>query len=200
MRTIVATGALAVLLLGCAQQAVARPHALQVPRQRSVALFTKRAAAEARPARLARPRNELRALELDVVARINAQRGARGLKPLRVSRGLTAAATYHSREMGLNGFFEHESVNGAPFWKRIERFYPAGRSWWAVGENIFYESPDTTARSTVHEWMTSAPHRENILSPEWREIGIGAAHFASAKGTFEGGSVTIVTADFGARG
>jgi uncharacterized protein YkwD len=48
--------------------------------------------------------------------------------------------------------------------------------------------------------MTSAPHRENILSSEWREIGIGAAHFASAKGTFGGGSVTIVTADFGARG
>jgi uncharacterized protein YkwD len=135
-----------------------------------------------------------------VVARINDQRGARGLKPLRVSRGLTAAATYHSREMGLNGFFEHESLNGAPFWKRLERFYPAGRGSWAVGENIFYESPDTTARSTVHEWMTSVPHRENILSPEWREIGIGAAHFASAKGTFGGSSVTIVTADFGARG
>jgi uncharacterized protein YkwD len=200
MRTIVATGALAVVLLGCAQQAVARPHALQVPRQRSVTLFTKRAAADARAARPARPRSELRALELDVVARINDQRGARGLKPLRVSRGLTAAATYHSREMGRNGFFEHESLNGAPFWKRIERFYPAGRSRWAVGENIFYEAPDTTARSTVHEWMTSAPHRENILSPEWREIGIGAAHFASAKGTFGGGSVTIVTADFGARG
>ena len=200
MRTIVVTGALAVLLLGCTQQAVARSHAQEVSRQRSVYLFTKRAAAKARPARPARPRNELRALELDVVARINGQRGARGLKPLRVSRGLTAAAAYHSREMGLNGFFEHESLNGAPFWKRIERFYPSGRSRWAVGENIFYESPDTTARSTVHEWMTSPPHRENILSPEWREIGIGAAHFASAKGTFGGDSVTIVTADFGARG
>jgi uncharacterized protein YkwD len=200
MRTIVATGALAVLLLGCAQQAVARPQALQVPRQRAVSMFAKRASAEARPARPARPRSVLRALELDVVARINDQRGARGLKPLRVSRGLTAAAKYHSREMGVNGFFEHESANGAPFWKRIERFYPSGNGWWSVGENIFYESPDTTARSTVHEWMTSPPHRENILSPEWREIGIGAAHFASAKGTFGGGSVTIVTADFGARG
>lgn len=200
MRTIVATGALAILLLGCTQQAVARPQALQVPRQRSVALFTKRAAAQARPARPVRPRSELRALELDVVARINEQRGARGLRPLRVSRGLAAAAAYHSREMGLRGFFEHESLNGAPFWKRIERFYPSGRGWWAVGENIFYESPNTTARSAVHEWMTSPPHRENILSHDWREIGIGAAHFASASGEYGGHSVTIVTADFGARG
>ena len=135
-----------------------------------------------------------------MIARINDQRRARGLKPLRISRGLTAAAKYHSREMGVNGFFEHESANGAPFWKRLERFYPSGRGSWAVGENIFYESPDTTARSTVHEWMTSPPHRENILSPDWREIGIGAAHFDSAGGEYRGGAVTIVTADFGARG
>ncbi|HYY03084.1 MAG TPA: hypothetical protein VE736_04285, partial [Gaiellaceae bacterium] len=45
----------------------------------------------------------------------------------RVSRGLTAAANYHSHQMGMFGFFEHESHNGAPFWKRIERFYPAHR-------------------------------------------------------------------------
>ncbi|HKB20950.1 MAG TPA: CAP domain-containing protein [Gaiellaceae bacterium] len=199
MRTIVATGALSILLLGCVQQAVARPLAMQVPRQRTVVLFTKRAAAHARPVRPAGPRNEL-ALQRDVVARINEQRAARGLKPLRVSLGLTAAARYHSREMGLHGFFEHESLDGAPFWKRIARFYPLGQGSWAVGENIFYESPDTTARSAVHEWMMSAPHRQNILSPEWREIGIGAAHFASAGGTYAGGSVTIVTADFGARG
>ena len=200
MRTILAAGALSILLLGSAQQAAARPHAMQVPRQQKLSLFLRHAAVRSLPARPRKADNGLRALERDVAARINAQRGARGLRPLRISRGLDAAATYHSREMGMQGFFEHESVNGTPFWKRIERFYPAGRRWWAVGENIFYESPDTTARSTVHEWMTSAPHRENILSPEWREIGIGAAHVASAKGTFGGGSVTIVTADFGARG
>ena len=200
MRTIVAAGALSILLLGSAQQAVARPQALLVPRQRTVSLFVKRAAAHAKPARPARAHSELRALQLDVVARINAQRGARALRPLRVSRGLTAAATYHSREMGERGFFEHESVNGAPFWKRIERFYPAGRGAWTVGENIFWESPETTGSSTVGEWMASPPHRENILSPEWREIGIGAAHFAAARGAFGGRAVTIVTADFGARG
>ncbi len=44
------------------------------------------------------------------------------------------------------------------------------------------------------------PHRQNILAPEWREIGIGAVHFAAAKGAYGGHAVTIVTADFGARG
>jgi uncharacterized protein YkwD len=200
MRTTLAAGALSILLLGSAQQAAARPHAIQVPRKQALSLFLQHAAVRSLPARPRKTDNGLRVLELDVAARINAQRGARGLRPLRISSRLDAAATYHSREMGLKGFFEHESANGGPFWKRIERFYPMGRSAWTVGENIFYETPDTSAASAVGEWMASPPHRQNILSPEWRELGIGAVHFASARGAFGGRSVTIVTADFGARG
>jgi uncharacterized protein YkwD len=101
--------------------------------------------------------------------------------------------------MGEMGYFEHESFNGAPFWKRIERFYPARRGYWSVGENIFWESPDTTASSAVHEWMTSPPHRQNVLAREWREVGVAAVHFDAAPGAFGGRSVTIVTADFGVR-
>jgi uncharacterized protein YkwD len=200
MRTIIAAGALSILLLGSAQQAAARPHAIQLPRQQNLGTFLRHAAVRALPARPKTSDNSLRALQLDVVTRINAQRGARGLRPLRVSRGLTAAASYHSREMGTRGFFEHESLNGAPFWKRIERFYPMGRGTWSVGENIFYETPDTSASSAVREWMASPPHRQNILAAEWREIGIGAVHIADAKGAFGGHTVTIVTADFGVRG
>jgi uncharacterized protein YkwD len=200
MRTILATGALSILLLGSAQQAVAHPHSMQVPQQQRLSLSLRHAAVRSLPARPRKAGSGLRALELDVVARINAQRAARGLRPLRISRGLGAAAAFHSREMGSQGFFEHESVNGAPFWKRIERFYPMGnRGSWSVGENIFWESPDSSAASAVREWMASPPHRANILAPEWREIGIGAVHLAAARGTYGGRSVTIVTADFGTR-
>ena len=87
---------------------------------------------------------------------MNAQRGARGLRPFRVSRALTASAKYHSHQMGLFGFFEHESRNGAPFWRRIGRFYRSAHyRHWSVGENIFWESPDTSGPSAVHEWMMS---------------------------------------------
>ena len=61
--------------------------------------------------------------------------------------------------MGLFGFFEHESRNGTAFWRRIERFYPSGRGYWSVGENIFW-SPETNASSAVREWMKSPPHRQ----------------------------------------
>jgi uncharacterized protein YkwD len=156
--------------------------------------------ASARPTAPAGRASILTAYAANVFSRINSLRGARGLRPLRVSRGLTAAATYHTNQMGLRGFFEHESANGAPFWKRIERFYPAlaGRGW-SVGENILWGSPDISPPSAAREWMLSPPHRENLLSREWREIGIAAIHFTSAPGEYEGRPVTILTADFGAR-
>jgi uncharacterized protein YkwD len=118
-----------------------------------------------------------------------------------VSRGLTAAATYQTRQMGFFGFFTHESRNGGPFWKRIERFYPSSRHRsWSVGENLLWESPTSSASSAVREWMTSPKHRENILARDWREVGIAAVHFNSAPGEYGNGPVTIVTADFGVRG
>ena len=142
----------------------------------------------------------LSAYELDIVRRMNAIRTARGLRALRVSRQLSAAAAFHTNQMGLRGFFEHESANGADFWKRIERFYPSrhARSW-SVGENILWGSPQISPSKAVREWMNSPPHRANILSREWREVGLGAAHFSDAGGSYGGGPVTILTADFGAR-
>lgn len=210
MRTLAALGAFLVLVLASSPEALGRPgkpariqqgHVtpLQTPQQHAAALYRKHAVVPALRARPSGARRLLSTLELDIVARINAQRTTRGLRPLRVSRGLTAAAGYHTRQMGLVGFFEHESANGAPFWRRIERFYPVGRGYWSVGENLFWESPDTSAASAVREWLQSAPHRQNILAREWRDVGISAEHFATAPGTFGGRSVTIVTADFGVR-
>jgi uncharacterized protein YkwD len=207
MRALAAAGAVSMLVLSWAPQAVGvsvgpkifrvgSVSVLKAQRAHVTRLFVKRARRSARPAGA---RRGLSALELDIVGKINAQRTARGLRPLSVSRGLTAAASSHSRQMGQIGYFEHESYNGAPFWKRIERYYPARRGYWSVGENIFWESPDTTASSAVHEWMTSAPHRQNVLAREWREIGVAAVHFDAAPGAFGGRSVTIVTADFGVR-
>jgi uncharacterized protein YkwD len=210
MRTLAALGAFFVLVLVSSPEALGLPgkpariqwrHVtpLQTPRQHAAALYRKHVVVPALRARPSGRKRLLSTLELDIVARINAQRTTRGLRPLRVSRGLTAAASYHTQQMGESGFFEHESPNGAAFWRRIERFYPAGRGYWSVGENLFWESPDTSASSAVREWMKSPPHRQNVLAREWRDIGISAEHFAAAPGVFGGRSVTVVTADFGVR-
>ena len=177
---------------------VARLQARSLGRRR---LVTRAAVTPARPLAPTAARRILSTYEADIVRRINRIRASRGRRPLRVSRQLSAAAAFHTNQMGLRGFFEHESANGAEFWQRIERFYPVlpGRSW-SVGENIVWGTPDLSAADAVREWMTSPPHRENLLSREWREVGLGGAHFESAPGTFRGGPVTIVTADFGTRG
>jgi uncharacterized protein YkwD len=142
----------------------------------------------------------LSALESRLLARVNSVRRSHGLRGLELSRGLTAAADYHSRQMTQHGFFEHESRGGSSFWKRVQRFYSSrGFRSWEVGENLAYGSPDLGAEATVRMWMNSPGHRANLLSRRWREIGLGALHAVSAGGEFGGGPVTVVTADFGIR-
>src|SRR5436190_16539324 len=128
------------------------------------------AAASARPVAAAARET---ALEAQLAQQINAVRLSHSLKPLTVSAKLTSAAAAHTREMGADGYFEHESFDSTPFWKRVERWYPS-RGWrsWSVGENLLYQSPDVSADSAVEMWMNSAPHRANMLSRTWREFGI----------------------------
>jgi uncharacterized protein YkwD len=160
----------------------------------------------AAPARTSAPKNRGRtksataALEYAVIGRINAVRRRHGLRALRHNPRLAAAADFHSRDMGRKGYFDHDSANGTAFWRRIERFYPSrGFRSWTVGENLLWGTDTYGAAFAVREWMESAPHRENILSRGWREVGIGAVTVGSAPGTYGGRTVTIVTADFGSR-
>jgi uncharacterized protein YkwD len=139
-------------------------------------------------------------LDAAILARINAVRAAHGLRRLRLNARLAAAATTHSRELAAAGLFQHESPNGAAFWKRIDRYYsPLGFRSWKVGENLLWWSPNTDAAATVAGWLASPPHRKNLLNPDWRELGISAIHDPAAPGTYKGLEVTIVTADFGVR-
>jgi uncharacterized protein YkwD len=142
----------------------------------------------------------LSALESQLLGQINTVRARRGLRPLRISRRLTAAANQHSESMAQRGYFSHDSANGNSFWKRIASFYGyRGYRNWSVGENLLWSSPDITSTGGLHMWMTSPEHRANLLDRAWREVGLSAVHAASAPGVFGGDEVTIVTADFGAR-
>jgi uncharacterized protein YkwD len=48
-------------------------------------------------------------------------------------------------------------------------------------------------------WLDSPPHREILLSPKWREVGLGAVKVENAPGFYLGRDVTVITADFGVR-
>jgi uncharacterized protein YkwD len=155
------------------------------------------------PAATAAPRHATRVLsplESGVLGDINAFRRAHGLPPLRLNGRLTAAARAHSAQMARDGYFSHDSADGSVFWKRIQGFYGSSPwSYWSVGENLLWSSPDVTPSGALKMWLASPEHRANLMNRRWREIGVAAVHEAAAPGVFKGLDVTIVTTDFGVR-
>ena len=140
------------------------------------------------------------ALEAAVLSNVNQIRAQHGLRALKFSNRLSAAANQQSESMGAKGFFGHNSADGTAFWKRIRRYYTdRNYRYWSVGENLLWSSPDVDAAQALDMWMKSPEHRANLLSKRWREIGLSAIHVQAAPGAFQGLDVTIVTADFGVR-
>lgn len=155
------------------------------------------------PAATAAPGARTRALsplESGVLTDINAFRRAHRLAPLRLNVRLTDAAREHTVQMAQDGYFAHDSADGSSFWKRIQVFYSSGPwSYWSVGENLLWSSPDVTPGRALAMWLASPEHRANLMNPRWREIGVAAVHQAAAPGVYKGLDVTIVTTDFGVR-
>jgi uncharacterized protein YkwD len=142
----------------------------------------------------------LDSFETAVLQQLNQTRAEHGLGRLRLSMRLTTAADVHSVEMANDGYFDHNSRNGTPFWKRVDEWYRSrGYGFWSVGENLLWSSPSVTPSRAIALWMASPEHRANILNPGWREIGIAAVHVRGAPGVYRGLPVTIITTDFGAR-
>jgi uncharacterized protein YkwD len=140
------------------------------------------------------------ALQGALLGQINAFRSTHGLARLRVSGALDAVAGGHSAQMARLGYFSHDSANGQSFSMRIAHAYsPRGYRSWSVGENLVWGGPDIGAARAFQLWLSSPPHRANLLNARWREVGLGAVHSSSAPGVYGGGAATIVTADFGAR-
>jgi uncharacterized protein YkwD len=154
-------------------------------------------AATAAPQRVHAPQS---GLESGVLAQINAFRRNHHLTPLKLSVKLGAAAEAHTVQMAQDGYFAHESADGSLFWKRIQSFYASSPwSYWSVGENLLWSSPDVTPAKALQMWLASPEHRANLMNPRWREIGVSALHVDTAPGVFKGLPVTIVTTDFGVR-
>ena len=83
---------------------------------------------------------------------------------------------------------------------RLKGFYRrAGFDTWAVGENLFYSTGDDHADAVIAAWLASPGHRENMLAPSWREVGIGSLRARAAGGLFGGNPTWVITVDFGAR-
>lgn len=147
-----------------------------------------------------RSETNLPSLNQQVVAAVNSFRVAHGLAPLRASAALDRSARRHSFEMGRVGYFAHTSANGAPFWRRIQRYYPlTGYRYWSVGENLLSAAAGVSAGHALQMWVESPEHLRNLLAPRWRQIGISAVSVLRAPGVYGGRDIVIITTDFGVR-
>jgi len=106
--------------------------------------------------------------EREVIRLTNLERTSRGLAPLREHPVLTAAARAHNDDMARNDFFSHTGSDGSQPWDRARAH---GYNFSTFGENIAYGY--MTPEQVVRGWMASEGHRQNILTPDFRDIGVG---------------------------
>jgi len=103
-------------------------------------------------------------------ARVCGERTFPAAPPLAWSEPLAQAALVHSRDMAQRNYFDHVDAGGASVAERATR---AGYRWRVVGENI--AAGQGSARQVVAGWLASAGHCENIMSPEFAEMGAAYA-------------------------
>jgi uncharacterized protein YkwD len=127
---------------------------------------------------------------------LNQQRAAKGVGPLVENPALTSASAGYSQRMVSQGFFAHESPDGGTLVDRLTAAgYLGADATWVVGENIGWgQASLATPRSMVDAWMNSPGHRENLLSADYGQVGLGLALGTPTDQTWG----ATYTTDFGA--
>jgi uncharacterized protein YkwD len=99
----------------------------------------------------------------DLFDRLNGERAARGLAPLRWDERLAGESRSWSAEMARSGFRHSD----------LQRLLTDGR-FNLVAENIAWARGGSVTAATLHvAWMESDGHRRNLLSPALQVVGIG---------------------------
>lgn len=122
--------------------------------------------------------------EKQVLVLTNAERTKRGLAPLIWDDELARAARYHAADMYVQDYGGHltkdaiirkgQSPGEFPqedIKSRVLRFLRKPR--FPIGENIHARRNDAKPADIVAAWMASPGHRANILTPEYRKLGVG---------------------------
>jgi uncharacterized protein YkwD len=111
-------------------------------------------------------------LPQQVVDATNAQREQQGLSPLVPDEQLSTVAQAHAQDMVNRDYFDHVTPEGKTLRNRLSE-QGLALNW--VGENIQRntEPAERTVQSAIDWFMTSPPHRANILHPQFSHIGVG---------------------------
>jgi uncharacterized protein YkwD len=118
-----------------------------------------------------------RAIDSATLCLVNEVRIAHGLDPLRANRELRKVAASQVSTMVSSDYFSDDRPTGqTPLSLVAITRYPAHAAEFAVGENIAWGTGSfTTPAHIVAEWMASPPHREVMLSAQYRDAGVAVA-------------------------
>jgi len=108
---------------------------------------------------------------------INRERDRSGLRAVRANAALASAAGLHARDMVARRYFSHVSPGGGRVQSRAARAgYFRRRGAWALGEILAWSAvPPATPDLIVRAWMRSPGHRQVLLGPSYRDVGLGVA-------------------------
>jgi|GEM_PF-3227946 len=114
--------------------------------------------------------------EIEVVRIINELRAERGAGPLQISNNLMMAARLHTQLLTDLNFIPVSSI------VEMHSFGPLGGSFGATDLFGGIQAPgnaagghtDMTPSDLVNGWMSSPPHRDGLMDPNRRFIGVGS--------------------------
>lgn len=122
-----------------------------------------------------------------IVDLTNEERTGLSERPLLRNAALDRAAQLKAEDMAKNHYFAHYSPTGVTPW---HWFDAVSYQYVHAGENLAIHFSDS--EDVVDAWMNSPLHKENIIDPNYTEIGVG-----TAKGTFDGFDTVFVVQLFG---
>ncbi len=123
----------------------------------------------------------------DLYTETNKIRQEQGLAQLKTNDKLSAAAYKKAQHMFKNNYWAHVSPDGTEPWYFILN---ENYDYVYAGENLAKNF--NNSRDVVEAWYKSPSHRENLLNPNYDEIG-----YAVVNGVLDGYQTTLVVQMFG---
>jgi len=80
---------------------------------------------------------------------------------------LFSAAARHSRDMAVNNYFSHTSLDGRSFSRRMT---DEGYAWSFAGENI--AAGQSSVSTVMAGWLASPGHCANLMRAEFRDVAV----------------------------
>jgi len=117
----------------------------------------------------------------------NQKRAENGLALLTLNDKLNEVAQRKARDMFAFNYWAHVSPSGRSPWSF---FQEVGYKYLYAGENLARDFMNSEA--VVEAWMNSPSHRDNLLNPNYKEIGLSVVN-----GTLNGVETTLVVEMFG---